>query len=189
MKRSYLKRSEKPLKRTALKRSQKPLKRGWIKRKKSERQEIIDDCKDILRRILIVKRSARDEISGRPPKVLGLFHILAISTNPRLQLLEQNVLLVNWLPHHYNWHHYGPKSPRTRFIEERIMRLRGEDYRDRLLIIEKMAPKMTLDYLTLKRIQLRQELGSFKSRQGASPRDLPGSLPNKEGGDSGEENI
>ena len=123
----------------------------------SSRQKIINECKVLLRKILVIKRGDRCEICERRTQQ-GLFHIIRVGEKPRIQLLEANVLLACWQNCHFPWHHYGAGDPRTEAIQRRIIKLRGEDYRTKLLIIEKGMSKLTEFYLKMKRQQLRQEL-------------------------------
>lgn len=133
-------------------------------RKVSSRQRVILDCRRLLREIKIEQLGGKFcEICLKPRhKSVGLFHILNVGTHPRLQFHEQNVLLAGWMPCHYFWHHYPPDSPRAQWILERVKELRGKNYRDRLLSIEAMAPKLTMHYLKLKRMQLKQQLQELK---------------------------
>lgn len=104
------------------------------------------------------KRGELDELTDGPANGLGRFHILEVSTNPRLEFVDENVLLVNWLPHHFNWHHYGEGSPRNAFTLQRIKDLRGENYREKLLEREKYVGRMDELYLRALLETMKKEL-------------------------------
>ena len=114
---------------------------------KSSRKKLREAIGKIHFEILKIRRGGFDEIDGRPANGLGRFHILEISTNPRLEFVDDNVLLVNWLPHHFNYHHYGPASKRNELTMNRIVELRGPDWRDKLLERERYIGKMDGLYL------------------------------------------
>jgi len=120
---------------------------------RSPRKKLIEECKKYLREILYIKRGKTCQICGIR-EATGLFHVLEVGTNPRLELCEENLLLSCWHPCHFNYHH----SPRkARKIELRIRELLGDDYEERLLALQELAPKMTMSYLKLKCEALRQE--------------------------------
>ena len=131
-------------------------KRARIK-KVSGRQAIINACLDLIREQLKSERGNKCEICGRTPNNLGLFHILPRSRYPRLMLNTFNLLLTDWFPCHQKWHHDYFKAPE---IEKRIIELRGADYKDRLLVIDKISPKLTITYLKsyLKSLQKLKEV-------------------------------
>ena len=112
----------------------------------------------------ILKRDRGDvcEISGRPVNGLGRFHILEVSTNPRLEFVDENVLLVNWLPHHFNWHHYGEGSPRNALTLKRIKELRGDDYREKLKERERYCGTMDMLYLMALKTTMQKELEALQ---------------------------
>lgn len=124
------------------------------------RTKLIAQCKNLLREIVFYERGRRCEFCGRTSH-LGLFHIIAVSQAPRIQLYKENVLIACWMPCHYSWHHYGPNNPRTIEIEKKIRTLRGDDYLDRLMALNFMAEKLTELYLRNKLIQLKEELKKY----------------------------
>ena len=91
------------------------------------------------------------EICGRPqrdlPYPLSLFHILDKNEYPRLRLYKQNLLLACWSKQYYIkychniWHH--DMIGAQRIIEPKIKALLGDDYREKLLVLNKTAPKLT----------------------------------------------
>lgn len=145
MKRSYLKRKPYKLKRSRLK-------------SKSTKRVLIDDCKTLLRKILIAERGAGCELSGRPANGLGLFHILPEGRYPRISLHPQNLLLVNWHPYHYIWHHDPHRKDE---VESKIKRLRGENYKEELLKVNALAPKLTMTQLNNIYVVLKIEVESL----------------------------
>ena len=129
------------------------MKRKPIK-KVSNRQKIILACEKILGQILKFERGNKCEFSGRT-KGVGQFHILPKSTAPRLRFHKENILLVAWFPYHHDWHHDYEKAKE---IEKKIIKLRGKDYKERLKILEKLAPKLTDFYLNNLHFALKTEL-------------------------------
>lgn len=87
------------------------------------------------------------EICGKKTDRLGRFHILRVGQYPRLEFVEENILLTGWDCCHYPWHHYGPNDDRCKAIHDRIKELRGNDYKDYLLARNAVAPKHTMFYL------------------------------------------
>ena len=131
--------------------------------KLSDRGRLRKQIGDLHFQILKLKRGERDELTGKPANGLGRFHILEVSTNPRLEFCDENVLLVNWLPHHFNYHHYGPASKRNEFTMKRIVELRGHDWREKLLAREKWAGRCDKLYLFALRESMRNELRSWEN--------------------------
>ena len=146
------------MKRSALK--QNPLtrlKRALLK-KVSTRQEIINECRALLLQIILIERGAKCQLCGRGGNKLHLFHILPTGKHPKLVLREMNVLISGWYCCHKPWHDLPASDPRWREIENKVKELRGVNYRNSLLIVEKTMPKMSMQYLNLKKFQLTQEL-------------------------------
>ncbi len=127
-------------------------------KKKSAKKILRDECGKLHLEVLKIKRGAKDEIDGRPANGLGRFHILEVSTNPRLEFVDENILLVNWLPSHFNWHHYGEGSPKNIKTLQRIKELRGDDYRNKLEYIEKFMEKHDELYIRCRIGELKKEL-------------------------------
>lgn len=119
-------------------RRKKPLKR------RSGKRVIIDQIKTYLRAELIAERGNRCEFSGKPANGLGMFHILPEGRYPRISLSKENILLVNWFPWHYRWHHDPYYKDE---IVEKIAKLRGPDWYDRLLALDMISPKLTMHHL------------------------------------------
>lgn len=136
-------------------------------KQKSNRKKLREDIGKIHLEILKIRRGEFDEIDGRPANGLGRFHILEISTNPKLEFVDENILLVNWLPHHFNWHHYGEGSPRNDLTLKRIKELRGEDYRATLRAKEPYIGTMNEMYLMALKQTMQKELAQLTpQRQG-----------------------
>ena len=129
----------------------KPIKR------KSARGKLIAKADSLLFQLLKLKREAKCEISGRTEGV-GTFHILDKATFPRIRHHEMNLLLVAWLPHHHNWHHYPESHLRNHRTREGIIRLRGADYEDKLKALNVIAPRTTDFQLELIVEGIKQEL-------------------------------
>lgn len=77
---------------------------------------------------------------------LGRFHILPVGVYPRLEFHSENILLAGWMCCHQHWHHDYNKG---KAIEKNIMRLRGENYREKLLILNRSQPRHTDMYLSV----------------------------------------
>lgn len=128
--------------------------------RKSDRKKLDEKIKDLLRQILIIERGDRDELTGRPGNGLGLFHILLEGTHPRLKFYKRNLLLVNWFPYHYLWHHDYKRAKGE--VEPKIIALRGKDYEQDLLIAERVQPRLTMFYLRNLHQAVRQELKELR---------------------------
>lgn len=125
--------------------------------KQSRRQKIIVECRSIMLKMLKMERGSACEICGRVGNV-HLFHILPVGRFPRLQFHTRNLLLTDWHPCHYNWHHdieYGRS-----IIEPKIKELRGENYQEDLMKLDIISPKISLFYLKTFIEALRLELKS-----------------------------
>ena len=126
-------------------------------RKISDKGRLVKELDRLFFRVLMAERGQRCEISDRPGKGLTPFHILCKSNYPRIRYSKENVLLVNWLPHHYNWHHYTSNDWQFKDVERAVKKLRGEDYQDRLLKLNATMPKHNPTYLNfLKKALLQQ---------------------------------
>jgi len=122
---------------------------------KSKRMKLIDKCEDLLREILKIERGDKDELTGAPPKMLGLFHILEKGTYPKIRLHKVNLLLVNWFPTHFDWHHNFYKA---RDIEVLIKQCIGNDYEQRLQLLNRNAPRLDMLALEMRYGELEREL-------------------------------
>ena len=131
-------------------------------KKKSDKKILREEIGKLHFEYLKAKRGSRDELSGRPAKSLGRFHIIPISECPKLEFIDENVLLVNWMPLHYWWHQDYKKA--QRIVEPLIIKLRGPDYRERLLAIDKMQPKRTFFYLKTLKMWFEKEMRKSLTR-------------------------
>ena len=109
-------------------------------RKRSERKKLRDKIGALHLKILKFKRGHRSEFTGKEDVVLGRFHILDVARFPRLEFHEENILLSEWFGVHFDWHHNYYKAQE---IEKRIMELRGKDYKEKLMMLDRMQPRMT----------------------------------------------
>lgn len=131
--------------------------------KVSLHQKLVNDCLNTIRAIRKAEMTAEKgepycEICGRPesqlPFALSVFHIFPRSKYPKLILNRFNILLACWnkealyyikSPYCHNiWERQkylkdGSLNPKWVEIENRIIALRGEDYREQLLITNKTA--------------------------------------------------
>ena len=120
--------------------------------------------------ILRLRRGNRCEICGLPGNV-GRFHILEVSTHPRLEFVDDNVLLAHWLNNcqaHYLWHHFGPHDNRNIRTLNRIIALRGENWNEKLLERERYVGKMSGVYLLALHESLKKELEALRGIKSAS---------------------
>lgn len=65
-------------------------------KKKSSRKILREKIGKIHLEILRIKRGNRDELSGDQNVVLGRFHILPVGLYPKLEFVDDNILLVVW---------------------------------------------------------------------------------------------
>lgn len=135
-------------------------KKSKHKKGKSERKKIRDRIGKLHLELLKRKRNNydKDEISNKKGVVVGRFHILSVGSHPKLEFVDENVLLVAWFPTHFAWHHFGANHPKTMHIEERIRELRGEDYREKLFEIERCMSQHSKVYLMALEQSFRREL-------------------------------
>ena len=124
----------------------------------SSRQAVIKFCDKLLFEILKIERGNRCEICGRPNP--APHHILEKGTYPRLRFVKQNILLLCWMPCHFAIHHYTHENPAYKRVQEGIERLLGADYREQLLVAEKMQSQQNMTNLGFLRMALKQELKS-----------------------------
>jgi len=124
--------------------------------------KLIEQCEDLLRKILIAERRSSHSSSGRVCQICGnpvanpsLFHILNKKDFPRLRLDARNILLAGWWCCHYKFHH-DPYFARD-VVWPRIAELLGPDWEAQLKVLNSTKPK--LDMLELSKIRL-----DFQSR-------------------------
>jgi hypothetical protein len=129
--------------------------------KMSERGRLRKQIGAIHFEILKKRRGLRCEISGKTPNQLGRFHILEVSTHPRLEFADENILLVNYLPYHFCWHHYGAHDKRNEFTLGRIIELRGKDWKEHLLERENFTSRMDGLYLMALLGTMKKELAAL----------------------------
>ena len=131
---------------------------------RSTRGKKLDAMDKVMLKILRIKRGNWCEISGRHANNIGVSHILPKSLYPRLRFHERNLLLMCWMPVHFNLHHYTDNDPPNKPTIQKIKELRGEDYRDQLLAINRMQPQMTAFRLDLIHRALIEELQSLEGK-------------------------
>lgn len=107
---------------------------------RSARGGLIQRTQDIMREILKIERGDWCEICGVRRENMGVFHILPVGKYPRIRFQFENVLLSCWIPCHFNWHQTFKAAKE---IDKKIKQLRGEDYEDRLALLDRCAPKLT----------------------------------------------
>ena len=130
---------------------------------RSTRGKKLDAMDKVMSKIIQIKRGRKCEVCGRTNN-LGVSHILPKSIYPRLRYHEFNLILLDWTKCHSNLHHYTDHDPPNRHTIEKIKELRGEDYRDQLLAINRMQPQMTAFRLDLIHRALIEELQSLEGK-------------------------
>ena len=130
------------------------MKRTRLK-KKSVRGKLLSECDNLHLQILRRERGLKCQICGREDKNVGRFHILPTGKYPRLRYCGKNVLIGCWFPCHNDWHSSFEKA---KLIEKRIIKLRGKDYKDRLLFLEAIQPKLSISQLGLIKIGFQEIL-------------------------------
>jgi hypothetical protein len=131
---------------------------------RSIRGKKLDAMDKLMTKILRITRNNRCEICNRQANNLGGAHILPKSIYPRLRYHEENLLLMCYLPCHFNLHHYADNDPPNRRTIEKIKELRGENYREKLLALDKMQPIITKFRLGLIHVALKNELKLLEKR-------------------------
>jgi len=114
---------------------------------RSPRGKIIKAIEDLLRVELKQERGDICEIHNRKCAKIGMMHILNKRRYPRIRFNKFNIILAGWFCSHY-YTHQDPDDPRAIYTMKRIKELRGSDYKEKLLILDKTAPRLTMVYLT-----------------------------------------
>jgi hypothetical protein len=133
-----------------------PLKRHKRLRAHSIRGEIIKECLELIRLRLLRERGDICEIHNRKCANIGMMHILNKRRYPRLRFNSFNILLAGWFCSHF-WTHQDPDDSRAIFTMKRIKELRGADYKEKLLVMDKTAPKHTMVFLQTYLLALKKE--------------------------------
>ncbi len=122
------------------------MKRSWIKNRMTPQKRKRQDIQNLMREIMKIERGDRCQICGADGRIkpVGVFHILPVGGYQRLQFRFENVLLSCWFPCHYNWHHDFEKAVR---VKERIVAIKGENYKYDLMLMERTIPRMTSFYM------------------------------------------
>ena len=130
-------------------------------RKRSKNKILRDEAGNLQLKILKLKRGDKCEFCGQPGQNIGRFHIMRTAKYPRLEFVEENILLSHYLEKcqsHYRWHHFGANAPECAVIENKIKELRGEDYITSLLAIERFMGRHDTLYLMARISELKAEL-------------------------------
>jgi len=83
-----------------------------------------------------------------------------VGAYPKLEFVDFNVLLTGWFCCHYPHHHFGGNDDKVQHINKRIIELRGEDYKDKLMVKDKCMPKVDMFYLNNMKLYLEEYLKS-----------------------------
>ena len=121
------------------------MKRTKLKRV-SQRQKIIKQIDNLLLVKLKQERGDICEIHNKKCSRIGKMHILSKGKYPRIRFNSFNIILAGWFCSHF-WTHHDSEDARAIFTKKRIIELRGKDYKEQLLILDKTSPKLTMCYL------------------------------------------
>ena len=124
--------------------------------KSTMRGKIFKKLDSLMFQSLTKERGHICEIHKRKCPQIGQMHILSKRAHPRLRYCRENILLAGWFCSHY-WTHQDTTDERAIYAFERIKQLLGDNYRERLLIIEMGQPKQTITYLKGLLIDFRKE--------------------------------
>lgn len=130
----------------------------------SDRGKIVKACDKLLFEILKLERGNICEIHQHECPKIGPMHILNKAKYPRLRWASQNIILAGWFCSHY-WTHHDPDDERSKFAKNRIRELRGENYRENLVILDKIQPKLTISNLKTLKISLELILDNLKKEK------------------------
>ena len=136
-------------------------------KKRSNKKKLRDEAGKIQLQILKLKRGPRCEFCRGPGSNIGRFHIIRVASAPRLEFVEENILLAHWMERcqaHYRWHHYGANAPECAAIEARIKELRGDNYYADLMAREKFMGKHDELYLLARIGELKKELKKLEEK-------------------------
>ena len=118
-----------------------------------------------IREILKIERGDKCEICGtKSPKSLGVFHIMPVSTHPRLRFSFENILLAGWMDCagkcHFTWHKNYFKAQE---INKKIQKLRGDDYIVRLSALHATTPRLDKIRVGMIEVGLKAHLEKLKN--------------------------
>lgn len=115
-------------------------------KKKSAKKILRDEVGALHLKYLKLKRNNEDtcDICGKQTKQLGRFHIMPVGKYPKLEFFDNNILLTDWMPCHYAWHHsFAQARGIDMFLKEKL----GEDYELHFKAIDKLHEPITMTYL------------------------------------------
>ncbi len=144
MKRSWIKRGDSVLKRS-------PLRQKSFK--KYLKEEVGKAQLEYLR--LFRHNEHICDICKKYRPFLSRFHILPVSKYSKMEFVDENVLLTDWLPCHEKWHHDYEEA---KHIEARIMEIRGLHYKEKLITMNALQPKQTEMILSCRLHHYRTEI-------------------------------
>ena len=115
-------------------------------KRQSEKGKIRKDIDKLVKIYLMKTRPHVCQWCKKPAQNLHAAHILSKGHYPKLRFCEKNLLLLCYYCHMHRWH----KEPIEAY--NFMVGLRGETFRERLLLINATEPKHNLTYLkTLKK--------------------------------------
>ena len=116
------------------------------KRKKlTDRKRLERDLEKLITEKLRAKFGNVCQITGKPDKQCGQFHILPKGAYPNLKYRPENILWAGWFSSHYAFHHDYYKARDE--IVPRIKALLGDDYEERLKAFSATLPKTNMTVL------------------------------------------
>ena len=139
------------MKRSYIKRSMKPLKRKHSLTRRSDRYKLILRCEKLLKQIILKERGAKCEWCKKN-KVMQMAHILPKGLHPRLRFHRRNILLLCFYCHLIKWHRHPLNAAKF------LIKYKGQNYESELLVAEIAAPKITIFRLKTLEVVLKHEL-------------------------------
>jgi len=140
------------------------------RKSKSLRGNLLKQCDTLIRKILLHERGDTCQLCGKRQKdlhfALSLFHILEKGIYPGIRYHRDNLLLACWSPKKYYympychnlWHHNKDR------IKPKVIELCGENYEERLKILDKKGMRTNSFNLMLLKVALQQELKKLEDR-------------------------
>lgn len=121
------------------------MKRSRLKRS-SVRGNLIRRIDAMLSKIVRMKRGNICQVHNRKCHNLGAAHILDKGRYPRSRFVEENIIVAGWFCSHY-WKHHNNEHEGAKDFDRAVIRLHGENWKDKLLILDRTQPKHTMTYL------------------------------------------
>ncbi len=141
------------------------LKRSRLK-VKTTKSLLLKDCTKLFNKIILKERINKCEWCGRT-KRLNIGHILPKGQYPRLRYFKQNVILFCFPCHPPRWHNNPLEAAKF------MLETRGENYREKLLVYDKILPRLTNIQIGLYILAFKQEINLRRNVQNTSSSQSP----------------